>query len=79
MRLAKTNMKPSDFYGGYKKTKLLELIEEFLESNEPVMEIVDHEYSSISSGCNSIRAHILRFGEPVRVCRKDGKIYLVKM
>lgn len=79
MYLKKTDFRPTDFYGGYKRTKLLELVEEFVDSGEDVMEIADHKYSNVRSGYNSIRMHLLRFGEPVEVHQKNGKLYLVRM
>lgn len=79
MYLKKTNLRPTDFHGGYKRTKILELVEEFLDSGEDVMEIADHKYSTTHSGYNSIQMHLMRFGEPVKVHQKNGKLYLVRM
>ena len=61
-----------------KRSKNLELLEEFLSSGMKCAMIEDHHYCSADSGQNSLRQSIVRFGlSEIEVRVHNGNLYLV--
>lgn len=64
----------------YKRTKVLEILEQFKESGFECARVVDHNYAEAKSGVNAFRKAIHRFGiNGVEVCIRNGEIYLVRV
>ena len=64
----------------YKRTKVLDILEQFKESGFECSRIVDHNYKDARSGANAFNRAIQRFGiNGVRVCIRDNEIYLVRV
>lgn len=65
---------------GYKRTKNLELLLEFEESNLDCVEIVDYHHKSSSSCESSIANSIKNFGfDFIKVVVVDKRVYLIKL
>lgn len=63
----------------YKRTKLDEVLDEFLAMNTECVEVADHNYSNeeccYNTLCNAIKRRNMRSTIGVRMC--NGKVYLI--
>lgn len=62
----------------YKPTKLLRIVQEFVDSGETMakVEIAEGEYKSVNSACSSLCKACQRFGKGLSCSIRDGVIYL---
>lgn len=64
---------------GYKKTKLLELLEEFERMDATAVRVDGANYNKASTGATTIRAAAKRFGKlNIDAVSRNGNIYLLK-
>lgn len=64
----------------YKRTKVLEILEQFKESGFECSRVVDHNYTRARSGASAFNKAIQRFGiNGVEVCVRNDEIYLVRV
>ena len=64
----------------YKRTKVLEILEQFKKSGFECARVVDHNYSEARSGVTTFRKAIQRFGiNGVEACCRNNEIYLVRV
>ena len=62
----------------YKATKLLKVLEEFVNSGKTIaiVELDDGEYKSANSACASLNKACARFGKGVKCSVREGVVYL---
>ena len=62
----------------YKTTKLLRVIQEFVDSGETMakVELAEGEYKSVNSACSSLCRACQRFGKGLSCSTRNGVIYL---
>lgn len=76
MRLVKVNEEDVRYF---KKTKNLELLEEFINSGESVCEVVDYTHQDAKSAYWSLRNSVIRFGfNKISVATRKGRVYLIR-
>lgn len=69
---------PNEVMVFYRKTKLREIIDEFMESGTDVAELLfaEGKYSNAESVRNALNTHIKRRMLPIEVFTRGGRVYL---